>query len=285
MSFVYVMVHSSGLRFKVGKSKVPLRRSEKFEGVDLIQSWEMEVGKENALGVERGLQALLGIRFKHPQIDEDGGTEWFHIAGLAHALSHLRGQEELLQARLVKIPLPPITELPSEDARMLRRAAIRERNKRLSEERLRKENTNEIARFSRLKNWLNQQGASFSTEQGGEILAISLHVSSKEEWAQIDQNRLLAFRIKIRKGTTYRLHCNDPVSEYSPVEKTALFRLNTRMWQSDNFESPLSFTDMLARVDTTCRGRLRAAQDWIARTSNRRTQSVSERDARDCLPS
>ena len=111
-SYVYVLVHASENRLKIGRSDVPLRRLANLpeaEQVDHVQSFRLALpDRQRAREVESMLhKALASYRLKLTILDAsslrqdqlqrwDGATEWFSLAGMRHVLDLLRALPEFM---------------------------------------------------------------------------------------------------------------------------------------------------------------------------------------------
>jgi len=148
--YVYLMIHDSQSRFKIGLSLRPVVRMQQLPEADDVavdRSVRVELPNfKRARQVESMLhKALAGFRLK--LLDEDGqswdgSTEWFNLAGLSNAINLLRvmpvANEPFVLANLetfmgepyrhavaLDIPTPAkVRKQPFEDLNMRRMLAI-----------------------------------------------------------------------------------------------------------------------------------------------------------------
>lgn len=96
--YVYLLLHASQHRFKIGLSHDPARRAWSLpEAQDIARERSIQVllpSHQRASQVERMLhKALAGFRMKLLAPDGaawDGSTEWFSLPGLPHAINLLK---------------------------------------------------------------------------------------------------------------------------------------------------------------------------------------------------
>ncbi len=108
ISYVYLLVHGTENRFKIGKSISPRDRLSKLpeaDQIDRVRSLQVILPSQQRAGQIESLlhKALVQFRLQHlnwmgqadpwyeeNQIPWDGATEWFSLPGLRHALEILK---------------------------------------------------------------------------------------------------------------------------------------------------------------------------------------------------
>lgn len=96
--FVYLLIHERELRFKIGLSHSPRTRAEHLPDAPCIEQAASLQAKFPNAGRAREVERMLHkglagyrMRVEGPSGEPwDGGTEWFAMAGLVHAIALLR---------------------------------------------------------------------------------------------------------------------------------------------------------------------------------------------------
>lgn len=155
MAYVYLIRHAMEPRFKIGKSKHPIKRSSAFrESLDYDNSLQIRVGGR-ALGLEKGLHALFDNFRLPPVSDCDGATEWFRLECWDQCLLFLKQHQDLIGAVPEPIPMPTPKEfvvLTGEE-----RTEYKRRNQEIKCMKNLRENLARVELWEKFPQWLAAQ--------------------------------------------------------------------------------------------------------------------------------
>jgi len=111
MSYLYLLVDSEGVGFKIGVSNNPSQRIATLpERIDTAKSVQIKCGEKNSYRVEK----VLHLLFRNHSLKKergDGYTEWFSMDCFEAVQDFIRGQRDLLAWTHFE-PIPQLAHKP-----------------------------------------------------------------------------------------------------------------------------------------------------------------------------